>query len=289
MTESWESELAIVENTKEPITKKRLLRNLSNAGVETGDILIVHSSMKNIGWLVGGPVPVIEALMQAVTEKGTLVMPTQTTDNGEPSRWQAPPVPEAWWDTIRKEMPPYDPVTSPTRKMGIIAETFRKYPDVYRSPHPQASFAAWGKHAHYVVDVHPVDDVFGGRSPLARLYKLGAKILLIGIGYNSNTSLHHAEFRANLVDMSREACGAAILKDGKREWVTWEQIKYNDDDFPRIAEEFEKTTGQTSIRIGQAESHIFPMRELIDFAVDWMRRHRKYSNGELVHEERNGQ
>ncbi|TFG26517.1 AAC(3) family N-acetyltransferase [Candidatus Thorarchaeota archaeon] len=274
MTEPWENEKRIVESTKEPITKKRLLKDLYTAGVRPGDTIIVHASMKSIGWIVGGAVTVIEALMEAVTKEGTLVMPTQSTDNGEPSQWVAPPVPEDWWDIIRKEMPPYNPATTPTRKMGIIAETFRKYLEVYRSAHPQASFAAWGKNAHHVIQIHPIDDVFGKNSPLGRLYDLNAKILLIGIGYNANTSLHHAEFRANLPNMPRKTMGAAILEDGKRVWATWEQFDYNDDDFPEIAETFEKTKGYSAVHIGQAESHTFSMVELVNFAIEWIQKNR---------------
>ncbi len=276
MTAPYENERLLVEATEVPITKKRLVEDLRKAGIISGDTVLVHSSMSSMGWIVGGAVTVIAALMEAVTKEGTLVMPTQTTGNGEPSRWQHPAVPESWWQIIREEMPPYDPEITPTRKMGIIVETFRKYPGVYRSPHPQASFGAWGKRAQYVVDKHPVEDVFGEESPLGRLYDLDAKILLIGIGLNANTALHHAEFRAKLPNMPMENPGAAVLENGKRVWKTWEQIEYNDEDFPQIAAEFEEATGRTPFDIGQAESHLFPMRGLIDFGVTWLRKNRAY-------------
>jgi aminoglycoside 3-N-acetyltransferase len=276
MTGLWDDEKQVVESTEEPITKRKLVQDLQKAGIRPGDIVLVHSSMRSIGWIVGGAVTVIAALRDAVTSEGTVVMPTQSTDNGEPSQWQNPAVPEEWWNTIREEMPPYDAEITPTRKMGIIAETFRKYPGVYRSPHPQASFAARGRQAKYIVESHPVDDVFGEKSPLGRLYELGAKILLIGIGLNANTSLHHAEFRAKIPNMPREYSGAAVLENGKRVWKTWEQIEYNDDDFPQIAAAFEDETNRTPIYIGQAESHLFPMRELIDFGVSWLKMNRVY-------------
>ena len=122
MTEPWEREGKIVEATKEPITKKRLVDDLRRAGVNEGDTLIFHSSMTSIGWIVGGPVTVISALMEAVSKKGTLVMPTQSGDNGEPSNWKRPAVPEEWWQIIRDETPPYDPEITPTRGMGRIPE-----------------------------------------------------------------------------------------------------------------------------------------------------------------------
>lgn len=276
MSERWENEEQIVDATKEPITKKRLVADLRSAGVNPGDTLIVHTSMRTIGWIVGGAVTVIEALMEAVSDKGTLVMPTQSTDIGEPSRWQHPPVPEAWWQIIRDETPPYNPETTPTRKMGIIVETFRKYPNVYRSAHPSGSFGAWGRKAEYVVESHPVDDVFGNKSPLAKLYQLNAKILLVGIGLESITSLHYAEFKANLPDMPKENKGAAVLEGGKRVWKTWEAPAFDDEDFHKIAADFEEKNGLSPVNIGQAESHIFEMKPLIDFGMAWLRKNRNY-------------
>ena len=280
MSEHWENEGQIVDATKEPITKKHLVEDLRNAGVNPGDTLIVHTSMRTIGWIVGGSVTVIAALMEAVSEQGTLVMPTQSTENSEPSRWQYPPVPEEWWQIIRDEMPPYNPETTPTRKMGIIGETFRKYPNVHRSEHPNASFGAWGKKADYVVESHPIDDVFGEKSPLGKLYELNAKILLVGTGLESNTSLHYSEYKANLPNMPIENRGAAILENGKRGWKTWKAIEYNDEDFHKIAADYEEKAGLSPILIGQAESHIFSMRKLVDFSVEWLKKNRHYEKVE---------
>ncbi|TFH01621.1 MAG: AAC(3) family N-acetyltransferase [Candidatus Thorarchaeota archaeon] len=276
MTEHWENEGQIVEATEEPIMRKSLVEDFRKAGIYPGDTIIVHSSMRTIGWIIGGSVTVIEALMEAVSDQGTLVMPTQSTDNGEPSRWRHPPVPEGWWQLIRDETPPYNPETTPTRKMGIIAETFRKYPNVYRSAHPQASFGAWGKNAEYVVESHPLDDVFGENSPLAKLYELNTKILLIGIGLEANTCLHHAEAKANLPGMPMETKGASVLEEGKRVWKVWDEPEYNDDDFHMIAADFEMKEGLSPVYIGQAESHIFSMRALVDYAVEWLRKNRHY-------------
>ena len=75
--EGWKKELEIVKRTKTPITKTRLIQDLREIGVETGDVLIVHSSMSSVGWIVGGARTIIEALMEVLTEKGTLVMPSQ--------------------------------------------------------------------------------------------------------------------------------------------------------------------------------------------------------------------
>ena len=74
-----EKERAVVEQTTEPITKKRLVHDLKAIGVVPGDTVVVHSSMSKIGWVIGNQTDIVEALMEAVTEKGTLVMPAHTS------------------------------------------------------------------------------------------------------------------------------------------------------------------------------------------------------------------
>lgn len=115
--------------------------------------IIVHSSLSSMGWVCGGGVAVVQALMDVVSEEGTIVMPTHTVDNSDPSEWENPPAPEDWWSIIRENMPAYHPDFTPTRAMGKIVEVFRTYPDVKRSHHPTYSFAAWGKHADYILSI----------------------------------------------------------------------------------------------------------------------------------------
>src|SRR5437764_7920952 len=116
-----------------PATVPSLAADFAALGVQPGMVLVVHSSLKSLGFVNGGPVAVILALEQVLGSDGTLVMPTHTADNSEPANWKNPPVPESWWQTIRETMPAYEAALTPTFKMGIIPETFRKQTGVLRS------------------------------------------------------------------------------------------------------------------------------------------------------------
>lgn len=131
--------------TKKPATKQKIVSDLQESGIKKGDTIIFHASMSKAHWICGGPVTVILALQELVGESGNIVMPAQTGQLSDPAKWENPPVPESWWKIIRRETPPFDPLVTPTRGMGVIAETFRTMPDVERSFHPYHSFCAWGK------------------------------------------------------------------------------------------------------------------------------------------------
>src|SRR5712691_7570347 len=144
----------IVNATPVLRTRLSLAHDLRQLGMQAGMTVIVHSSLKSLGWVCGGPVAVVQALMDVVTGAGTLVVPTQTGDYSDPTYWQYPPVLEAWWAPIKEQMPAFDPHITPSRHMGLIVETFRTWPGVLRSSHPHVSFAAWGRHADEIVDIH---------------------------------------------------------------------------------------------------------------------------------------
>ncbi|MHA1519644.1 MAG: aminoglycoside N(3)-acetyltransferase [Promethearchaeota archaeon] len=276
--QSWEKEKLTVEATETPLTKSLLIEAFQGLGLRTGDIVMVHSAMSALGWVVGGPRAIIEALMEVVTPEGTICMVGHSADNSEPSHWNYPPVPEKWWPIIRQEMLPYDPKTTPTRGVGKIPEIFRTYPGVLRSAHPQQSFTAWGKNAKEVVASHPVTPAFGKESPLNVLYERDAKILLLGSGYGNNTILHYAECMANISATSMEKQGAAMMKDGCSQWVEWEDLSYDDDDFEQLGNEYEEKINYGTDMVGLAEVRIISARDLVDFAVDWLRNHRSPKN-----------
>ena len=56
-------------------TTASLAADFIQLGLRPGAIVMVHSSLGQIGWTEGGPVTAIEALLEVLGPDGTLVMP----------------------------------------------------------------------------------------------------------------------------------------------------------------------------------------------------------------------
>ena len=60
------------------ILKEEIVQKIREVGLEKGDAVMVHTSLKRMGYVCGGAQTVIEALMEVVGENGTIMMPTQS-------------------------------------------------------------------------------------------------------------------------------------------------------------------------------------------------------------------
>ena len=61
-----------------PFTRAEVTAQLHALGVERGDVLLVHTSFRNVRPVEGGPLGLIDALRDAIGPGGTLVMPSWT-------------------------------------------------------------------------------------------------------------------------------------------------------------------------------------------------------------------
>ncbi len=262
-------------NERPIILKQDLLEGLQSIGIEKGQSIMVHTSLSSFGYVCGGAQVIIEALLEGVGEEGTIMMPTQSWKNLDPSygvHWEEP---EKWWPLIREHWPAYDKDITPTNTMGAVAEMFRKWPGTLRSDHPARSVAAYGKNAKYLVSQHDLSDIFGETSPLAKLYEIDGYVLLLGTGYDKNTSLHLADVRANYPSKHMEENSSAMMVNGKREWVTYSTLYVDGEDFEEIGKAFEETMAVNKVRLGNAQLRFMKQRELVDFAIEWIEKYRK--------------
>ncbi|MCD9024665.1 aminoglycoside N(3)-acetyltransferase [Cohnella silvisoli] len=265
-------ELDIINQTTTPITVKSAVQDLKSLGVREGDHLLVHSSLSSLGWVCGGPQAVVQALLECVGADGTLVMPAHSGDWSDPAEWERPPVPRDWIEIIYREWPAFDPAVTPTRGMGRIAELFRTILGTVRSQHPQVSFCANGKQAAHIVSDHALTPQFGMASPLGRLYHLDAKVLLLGVDYDSSTSFHLAE--ATIDDMPTKKMGTALVENGERIWKWFTDFAYDSEDFAKIGEEFERLGKVQRGNVGNADCRLFDMKEAVEHARNWLLRNR---------------
>ncbi len=260
-----------------PFTVHQLTDDLRALGIHSGMTFIVHSSLSKIGWVAGGVQAACMALIAAAGETGTIMMPAHSTHNSDPAFWQNPPIPEAWWSVVREHMPAYEPEVTPTRGIGKIPELFRTLPGVKRSSHPVVSFSARGPHAEMLMRDHPLNDDVGEDSPVAHLYNLDGYVLLLGVGYDSNTVMHLAEYRANFPGKQRITQACAMLVHGIRQWVQYQPLQLDDEDFPQIGAAFEAAHPEAvrEGKVGEAQSKLIRVRPLIDFSVQWIEANRK--------------
>ena len=235
---------------------------------------MVHSSLSRLGYVAGGAHAVVLALLDAVGPDGTIVMPTHSGDLSDPATLEQAPVPEAWWDTIRSAMPAFDPVLTPTRRMGAIVECFRRLPDV-----PQRASDHLDRRARPAGHDHhrspPLAFGLGEASPLARLYELDADVVLLGVDHANNTSLHLAEYRADYPNKAWTVTHASpVLIDGHRSWTTYDDLEADDSDFVPLGESFASTGKENRGVVGAGVGRIMRRRDIVDYAVDWMEGHR---------------
>jgi aminoglycoside 3-N-acetyltransferase len=249
-----------------PIDRDRLRADLLGAGLREGMAVLVHCSMREIGWVQGGAPALRETLLQILDEEqGTLVVPAQTRSMSTTST--------AFQDAIAglddegrelhlKTMPGFDPLTSPAEGMGALAESVRTHPRARRSAHPATSFAAVGRHAEELCASHPLDCLLGPGSPLGALRDLDGTVLLLGVGFDRCTSFHLGE--EAVFPFERPY----LCKIGD-EWRDFKGFPHRDDDFAELGARFEQAYPD-DVRegtVGAASTRLFPLAMAADFAV----------------------
>jgi len=114
------------------------------------------------------------------------------------------------------------------------------------------------------------------KSPLGKLYELNARILLLGVGYDSCTSFHLAEtITKNKPSIKKN--GTALIVNGKRQWVEFDGPDYNSDDFPELGKSYEEENNVIKGKIGNADCILLDVKSGVDFAVTWIDNNRNHN------------
>lgn len=144
-------------------------------------VVLVHSSLKSLGFVEGGADGVVTALIASIVTArgGTLMLPSYSIDG-------------RMLDTLASGRA-FDARTTASN-LGAIPEAFRRHPGVLRSCHPTHSFAAIGPRAHWLLDGHHLAATsFGEGTPLARLRETDSRLLGLGSDIGHVTYYHCLE------------------------------------------------------------------------------------------------
>ncbi|MBU0579067.1 AAC(3) family N-acetyltransferase [Patescibacteria group bacterium] len=156
------------------ITKEVIVNNLTKMGLGLNNIIEVHSSLSSFGIVDGGAPIVVDALMEIVGPKGTIIMSAYP---------MSPPIPltkKEKTQGIKWKVKRLDLKSNEKTGMGTISDEFKSRKDVYLGTNLHR-VAAWGKSAKK----HS-----GG---YRYFLELDGLVLLIGVGIDRCSSLHLAE------------------------------------------------------------------------------------------------
>lgn len=165
-------------------------RLLDDAGIPPDGVLFMHSAFRALAAQGFRAEEFIEGLI-AYMDRGTLVMPTMT------------------WRVVTPEQPIFDEMSTASH-VGIIPELFRLHYATHRSLHPTHSVAARGRFATALTATHHVGDTpCAMNSPYGIARGTDAHVLLLGVGMERCTAMHHAE-EAAAIDTYLDPPEAAV-------------------------------------------------------------------------------
>jgi aminoglycoside N3'-acetyltransferase len=167
--------------TLPPVTRATLVQQLDVLDLPDQPVLLVHTSLKQLGFVEGGAEGVVDALVEAIVTRrgGTLVLPTFSIEGSMLNSLAAGAV--------------FDVRATPSN-LGAIPEAFRRRPGVRRSIHPTHSFAALGPRADWIVaEHHRCGSSFGEGSPMMRAKEADARLCGLGTSLGNVTFYHCLE------------------------------------------------------------------------------------------------
>ena len=168
---------------------------LARAGITPTDTVLVHTSMRAIGAVLGGCDGLIDAFKSYLCD-GLFIVPTHT------------------WANVNAKSPVYD-VKATVPCIGALptVAAFRK--DGVRSLHPTHSIAAFGRRAEeFLRGEEKCKTPCPPGGAWARLYDEDAIILLIGVGLDKCTYIHAVDEIIGLPDRLGEEAGLTVIDRG---------------------------------------------------------------------------
>jgi aminoglycoside 3-N-acetyltransferase len=238
------------EQSMASITQDDIVYGLRQLELEAGTPVLAHSSLSSFGYVRGGADAVIDALLETVGPKGTVLVPTLTGS-----------------ETLSAENPPFfDPATTPCWT-GRIPECFRQRAQAVRSLHPTHSVAAIGAQAQSLTKGHEYSITpCGPDSPYGRLAQAGGAILLLGVTHSCNTTFHYVEEIVGVsYHMQPRLAAAQVVKNGQTHTIHVMLHRYGAErNFDRLEPVFRERGIQREGQIGRAEVRLIDTRRMVE-------------------------
>lgn len=153
-------------------TTAHLTDDLQRLGLRSGSLVMVHSSLRSIGTVLGGPSSVVDALLAAIGPDGTLVVPTFTGQ-------------------FRDEGFIYDPDETPCTT-GAIPNAALRRPDARRTIHIVQTVAVIGPLQDQITSAGG-DDGWDAQPSMKAMFDLDGWFMLLGVPYQNLTAGHFME------------------------------------------------------------------------------------------------
>jgi aminoglycoside 3-N-acetyltransferase len=147
---------------------------LEQLNIPRDSVLMVHSAFKTMA-REGHDLNLALGALVAHMAPGTLLLPTMS------------------WRFVNPRNPVFDELATPCNT-GALAEAFRARYATARSLHPTHSAAGLGRLAAEILSQHHLDDTpCSDRSPFGQLVAHDGWVLMLGIGMDCCTLIHHVE------------------------------------------------------------------------------------------------
>lgn len=211
--------------------KKEIKMGLSDLGLKKGDSVLLHSSLISLGNVEGGPDAVIDAFLETLGDKGTLIVPTFGA-------------------------------------LGILTDTLKNRPGAVKSCCNGATVAAVGASAEKLCHDHwKAETLHGKNTPYTRLGELGGYVCLLGVDQDRNTTLHSVEALLELPYLKNHG-GEFTDEKGKTRVGEWKYFPGPHRDFIGL-DRFYRESGKMKIgRLGNAVVRLIKAKHLIDIGLE---------------------
>ena len=241
-----------------PLTQKDIINDLNRLGLERGAAVEVHSSLSSIGFVAGGALTVIDALMDVVGENGAIVMSAYLV---------TPLIPlteEEKRTGITAKVRKFDETANCKSGMGVIVDTFCKLPNTYLGKGINR-VCAWGHNA----TLHSQGYEY--------LLSIDGWVLLIGVDIHRCSCMHTAEDKVELpkeIDEHFQLPEEIQRQYPRSDWY----VEYQDPHKPLLEDAWGKVQTEAERRglirrgyIGQAECMLFQGKPVVDIYEEFLR------------------